>query len=425
MPDYAGGLNTNQGGDLPLVFCVPQTTVTETSFGSYAKKRYRFCGKEKDEESGFYYYGMRYYSAWTCRFISVDPLADKYAYQSPYPYASNKPINYTDIDGAETPGQPPSPGSTGKSNPTSNTDAAKTTTNNQSSNSTTTKTSTSTAQNSLLVDPNTIKPKTSTQQELDASKQFQRIPTPSQATQMGTDLQNQYKKTIPPLPTNTNSGTDSKSSPEKDLIAPTVEETGKATEKTAEYAQKQLREEEGLLGASNGKNYQSSGKTKPDNPFETPRWKEKGNQYFTTENYMPNTKLTNGLKLIAKGAQYVGPILDSYALSEVIRGRAETYTLLPLSFVFEDFSNEVDRELLKVAINEGYEATSNYVSSRPSSKTGLQMAYVNQEDYLGLLSGQFSSLSEVKSLGDMQQGYAVLIQQQGKSFGILAGFKFK
>src|SRR5262249_28058204 len=47
----------------------------ETSFGSYGKKRYRYCGKEKDEESGLYYYGMRYYQPWGCRFMSVDPLA--------------------------------------------------------------------------------------------------------------------------------------------------------------------------------------------------------------------------------------------------------------------------------------------------------------------------------------------------------------
>ena len=53
----------------------------ETSFGSYAKKRYRFCGKEKDDESGMYYYGARYYSPWLCRFISVDPLAGKYVFQ--------------------------------------------------------------------------------------------------------------------------------------------------------------------------------------------------------------------------------------------------------------------------------------------------------------------------------------------------------
>ena len=73
----------------------------ETSFGSYAKKRYRFCGKEKDGESGLYYYGMRYYSAWTCRFISVDPMASKYTFYTPYQYAGNKPINFIDLDGAE------------------------------------------------------------------------------------------------------------------------------------------------------------------------------------------------------------------------------------------------------------------------------------------------------------------------------------
>jgi putative chitinase len=73
----------------------------ETSYGSYGKKRYRFCGKEKDEESGLYYYGMRYYSAWTCRFMSVDPLAAKYPFYTPYQYAGNKPIIAVDIDGLE------------------------------------------------------------------------------------------------------------------------------------------------------------------------------------------------------------------------------------------------------------------------------------------------------------------------------------
>jgi RHS repeat-associated protein len=73
----------------------------ETSFGSYAKKRYRFCGKEKDEESGMYYYGARYYSPWLCRFISVDPLAGKYPFYTPFQYAGNKPINFIDLDGKE------------------------------------------------------------------------------------------------------------------------------------------------------------------------------------------------------------------------------------------------------------------------------------------------------------------------------------
>jgi RHS repeat-associated protein len=78
----------------------------ETSFGSTQKQRYRFCGKELDEESGLYYYGMRYYAAWLCRFVSVDPLAAKYAFYTPYQYAGNRPINFIDLDGAEpaTPG---------------------------------------------------------------------------------------------------------------------------------------------------------------------------------------------------------------------------------------------------------------------------------------------------------------------------------
>lgn len=73
----------------------------ESSFGRFGKKKYRFVGKQKDEESGLYYYGARYYAAWVCRFISVDPLFREYAYYTPYQYAGNKPINYIDIDGLE------------------------------------------------------------------------------------------------------------------------------------------------------------------------------------------------------------------------------------------------------------------------------------------------------------------------------------
>ncbi len=87
----------------------------ETSFGSYGKKRYRFCGKEKDEESGLYYYGARYYSPWTCRFVSVDPLAGKYAQLTPYNYAGNEPIGDKDIDGMQSENTQPSGQSAGNS----------------------------------------------------------------------------------------------------------------------------------------------------------------------------------------------------------------------------------------------------------------------------------------------------------------------
>lgn len=68
-------------------------------------KAIKYVGKEKDAESGLIYYGARYYAAWTCRFISVDPLASRYAMLNPYNYASNSPIGQMDIDGMQNPDQ--------------------------------------------------------------------------------------------------------------------------------------------------------------------------------------------------------------------------------------------------------------------------------------------------------------------------------
>src|SRR5262249_19978174 len=49
------------------------TPYGETSFGSFAKKRYRFSGKERDEESGLAYFGARYHASWIARWTSSDP----------------------------------------------------------------------------------------------------------------------------------------------------------------------------------------------------------------------------------------------------------------------------------------------------------------------------------------------------------------
>ena len=67
-----------------------------------ALKRYRYVGKERDDETGLYYYGARYYAGWLARFVSVDPLKDEYAYYTPYQYAGNKPIISLDLDGLES-----------------------------------------------------------------------------------------------------------------------------------------------------------------------------------------------------------------------------------------------------------------------------------------------------------------------------------
>ncbi len=64
-------------------------------------KRYRYIGKERDEETGFYYCGARYYVPWLCRWMAVDPMQSKMAEWSPYNYSYDNPIKFTDKTGMQ------------------------------------------------------------------------------------------------------------------------------------------------------------------------------------------------------------------------------------------------------------------------------------------------------------------------------------
>jgi|GEM_PF-3399328 len=63
-------------------------------------KWYRYTGKERDEESGLYYHGARYYIPWLARWSASDPLESKYAGMSPYNYSFNNPVVWNDLSGA-------------------------------------------------------------------------------------------------------------------------------------------------------------------------------------------------------------------------------------------------------------------------------------------------------------------------------------
>ncbi|MBR5831650.1 MAG: hypothetical protein IKY79_03450, partial [Bacteroidales bacterium] len=53
-----------------------------------------FTGKERDSETGFSYFGARYYdSDILTGWLSVDPMADKYLGLSPYAYCAWNPVN--------------------------------------------------------------------------------------------------------------------------------------------------------------------------------------------------------------------------------------------------------------------------------------------------------------------------------------------
>jgi RHS repeat-associated protein len=63
-------------------------------------RRYRYTGKEKDEETGLYYHGARYYAPWLARWTATDPigLADG---TNVYAYAHNNPVGLTDPSGTQ------------------------------------------------------------------------------------------------------------------------------------------------------------------------------------------------------------------------------------------------------------------------------------------------------------------------------------
>ncbi|HEX4877785.1 MAG TPA: RHS repeat-associated core domain-containing protein, partial [Chitinophagaceae bacterium] len=63
-------------------------------------KRYRFSGKEKDDETGFYYFGARYYAPWIARWISCDPAGFVRGFNL-FRYCSNNPVCYFDPDGMQ------------------------------------------------------------------------------------------------------------------------------------------------------------------------------------------------------------------------------------------------------------------------------------------------------------------------------------
>ena len=65
-------------------------------------ERFTFTGKEKDEETGYGYFGARYMDhELMTMWLSVDPMADKYPSISPYAYCAWNPIRLVDPDGRE------------------------------------------------------------------------------------------------------------------------------------------------------------------------------------------------------------------------------------------------------------------------------------------------------------------------------------
>lgn len=107
LGDHLGSSHTVVGGDdaLERAFINHEEYFPygETSFGSFGRKRYRYSGKERDEESGLYYYGARYLAPWVCRWVSCDPAGpidgvDLYISENNNPIRNIDRLGTTSVD---------------------------------------------------------------------------------------------------------------------------------------------------------------------------------------------------------------------------------------------------------------------------------------------------------------------------------------
>jgi RHS repeat-associated protein len=78
-----------------------------TAYGSgragveVSARRYRYTGKEKDEETGLYYHGARYYACWLGRWTSSDP-AGMVDGPNLFQYSRDNPVVLLDPNGMQT-----------------------------------------------------------------------------------------------------------------------------------------------------------------------------------------------------------------------------------------------------------------------------------------------------------------------------------
>lgn len=85
-----------------LVECVPYgETLSEQQNGTSYYSPFKFSAKEKDNETGYSYFGARFYSPELSVWLSIDPMDHKYPQYSTYHYCGLNPVMVTDPDGAD------------------------------------------------------------------------------------------------------------------------------------------------------------------------------------------------------------------------------------------------------------------------------------------------------------------------------------
>ena len=93
--------STRQTHYYPFGMRISPLSRQPANLGTQHNNKYLYNGKEFNDEFGlnWYDYGARFYDPQIARFHSIDPLAEQFAFQSPYVYAANNPIRFIDYMG--------------------------------------------------------------------------------------------------------------------------------------------------------------------------------------------------------------------------------------------------------------------------------------------------------------------------------------
>ena len=97
----ASWITDNNGEPIQYIHYMPYGELWVNQRHSTYDERYKFTGKERDEETGYDFFGARNYSSAITSWLSVDPLSDKYPSISSYAYCNWNPLKYVDPDGRE------------------------------------------------------------------------------------------------------------------------------------------------------------------------------------------------------------------------------------------------------------------------------------------------------------------------------------
>lgn len=101
LGDHLGSSSVVVDGDGDWINREEYFPYGEPSFGSFARKRYHFTGKERDEETGLYYHGLRYFAPWLLRWMNCDP-AGMVDGLNLYQFTRSNPVSLRDSTGMHT-----------------------------------------------------------------------------------------------------------------------------------------------------------------------------------------------------------------------------------------------------------------------------------------------------------------------------------